>query len=602
MDGALKRRFANWHSATAFGLVYIVLGFAALQLAERSGGIAFVWPASGVAVAGLLLLKAPFRLAHLGIVALGGFALNIAFGNSELIAAGFAFANVVECVIVGRISCLGDERCGRFDDPRWSVRFLAGSIIGGLASASIATGVIAFIGAAGLQEFFLSWLSTVILGMLIVTPAIVEGARAIHEGRAFVMPSAVKMLSLAGVLLSAVFAFAISGYPLLFVPLVAVVIATFALRTTGAIAGILIVAAVGTLATAYGYGPVVMISSEMPEQVAFLQFYLLMILVCVLPIGSMLSDAHRDALSLTRSNRLLAKAESLAHMGHWRFEVGSEDVYWSAEVYRIYGLKPGNGRVPLRVATGAYHPDDQEIVNSAVERSALRGEEFQFEARILRADGSIRHVYSQGEVEFEGGKPKAVFGVFLDISERQAVLEELSLAHQEAERNAREAQRLAETDQLTGVANRRRLMNDLQTAIETAQADPDFKLSFLMIDVDDFKIINDTCGHPVGDAVLTRIAQIATSCLRDQDVVGRMGGEEFGIVLRGADKRVGSKIAERIRQSVEKETFEGLDRVSISIGLAEFMPDADMTWLIQQADTALYVAKRSGKNQLQFAA
>jgi diguanylate cyclase (GGDEF)-like protein len=429
-----------------------------------------------------------------------------------------------------------------------------------------------------------------------------EFARAVGEDRVFAKFSAIKALSLAGVLVSALVSFSTNGYPLLFVPFVAVVIATFALRTTGAITGIVILAVIGTVATAYGSGPVIMAATQTQDQIAFLQFYLLMILICVLPVGSMLDDRHRDAVNLKRSNRLLAKAESLAHVGHWRFAVGAQEVLWSAEVYRIYGLEPGDGFVPLETAMGAYHPDDREIVMSAVERASLYGEEFQFEARIVQPDGSVRHVRTHGEVECVGGRPSAVFGVFLDITEQKSVIEQLSAAHREAQRNAREARRLAETDQLTGVANRRRLMNELEAAIDAADADAEPSLSFLMIDVDDFKIINDTCGHPVGDAVLARIAQIATGCLRTRDLVGRMGGEEFGIILRDADRHIAATVAERIRAGVEQEDFDELDRVSISIGVAQHVPGADMTWLIQSADTALYVAKRSGKNRLRFAA
>ncbi|MBU2410271.1 MAG: sensor domain-containing diguanylate cyclase, partial [Gammaproteobacteria bacterium] len=347
---------------------------------------------------------------------------------------------------------------------------------------------------------------------------------------------------------------------------------------------------------------ILLIGPDIQEQVAFLQFYLLMILVCALPVGSLLSDAHRDAVQLARSHRFLGKAERLAHVGHWRFEIGTEDVFWSAEVYRIHGMQPGSGRVPLALATGAYHLDDQAMVNTAVESASATGDEFQFEARIVREDGTVRHVFSQGEVEFEGGVPVAVFGVFLDITDRKAVVEQLNLAHRKAEENAREARRLAETDHLTGIANRRRLLDELQAAITAAGGDPDYKLSFLMIDVDNFKIVNDTYGHLVGDAVLQRIAHIATGCLRSHDLVGRMGGEEFGIVLPGADKRIAGQIGERIRQSVAREHFEGLGMVSISIGLAEFSLGDEANWLIQSADSALYLAKRSGKNQLRVAA
>ena len=128
--------------------------------------------------------------------------------------------------------------------------------------------------------------------------------------------------------------------------------------------------------------------------------------------------------------------------------------------------------------------------------------------------------------------------------------------------------------------------------------------SLLMLDIDNFKPINDHYGHIVGDEVIARIGQIIRRNMRNGDIAGRYGGDEFGIVLNGVDLQSAANVAERIRTSVHMATFEhGEDlRCTVSIGIASLQPDMRNAreW-IRQADAALYKAKLLGRDQL-FAA
>jgi diguanylate cyclase (GGDEF)-like protein len=162
-----------------------------------------------------------------------------------------------------------------------------------------------------------------------------------------------------------------------------------------------------------------------------------------------------------------------------------------------------------------------------------------------------------------------------------------------------ELQRSAITDSLTGVYNTRFFHEVLGR--ETARADRySTPLSLLMIDIDTFKLVNDTFGHVVGNKVLTQIAKSLEHTVRNTDFVFRCGGDEFGVVLPGTDLEGAMRVAEKILQKVENgEILTSLGysgRVTVSIGLSEYRRGSHFETLVAEADQALYMSKRSSKN------
>jgi diguanylate cyclase (GGDEF)-like protein len=164
-----------------------------------------------------------------------------------------------------------------------------------------------------------------------------------------------------------------------------------------------------------------------------------------------------------------------------------------------------------------------------------------------------------------------------------------------------ELEQLATTDALTKLANRKHIMTCLNTHVEYFRRHAT-EFSILMIDIDHFKMINDTYGHLAGDAVLFQLAQIFRGVLRSIDIAGRYGGEEFLIILGQTDIRKAMPTAERIRQAVEQHHFTCEDtelQITISTGVAGITKGDDTdNSLISRADSALYEAKAQGRNRV----
>jgi len=176
----------------------------------------------------------------------------------------------------------------------------------------------------------------------------------------------------------------------------------------------------------------------------------------------------------------------------------------------------------------------------------------------------------------------------------------------ERERHYREELKYrAETDELTGVANRRQLLASLDRAIAAARLNKT-PLSFALVDIDNFKQVNDTHGHAAGDEVIRHVVQAGLATVRGYDTLGRLGGEEFGIILPKTSELNAYAVGERLRDQIHNLIVEIDDGVQISVtistGIACLTAEDDAALLMERADRALYQAKRSGRDQVKLAA
>ncbi|GGJ47029.1 sensor domain-containing diguanylate cyclase [Sphingopyxis bauzanensis] len=580
-----------WFLLTATG--YYLLASLSLYATKGADNIAAVWPPSGYFLALLLLMPDRVRYAAFAAMALASVGANISGGVSPLTATAYTVANAVEATIALLLIRRFEGAEMSFMAPRAVGRFCVATLSASAASAVVATAL-----TANGPDFFLSWMTTVALGMLIVTPPIVMlarivGSNALHNVSTAMKIEAVGLLTMAAFVTGA--SFAQSEFPVTFLPCVAVIVASYRLGPFGAAAGMLIVAAIASLLTAQGQGPIAAMNYSQKVEVLFLQFYLVTMLFIALPLAALLVVQRRLAKRLEQSNRWLLQAEAAALVGHWRVDLKAWTIQWSDQTYRVHGLEPG---VPVDVdySVAQYLPEDRAKVQKVLTEAVRTGEPFVYQGRIKRADGGIRHVRSHGSIEKgRRGKAVAIFGTVQDVTETVENARILESARSAAER-------VANTDMLTGLPNRRHTLAILDQVLCEArqQGTP---LAVAIFDIDHFKQINDSHGHATGDDVIRRVGQRAKASLREEDLVGRFGGEEFVCILRGRSALSAELVAERVRKAVQTDSESGDGPgATISIGLAIFADEETPQDLLQRADKALYMAKRGGRNRLQMAA
>jgi diguanylate cyclase (GGDEF)-like protein/PAS domain S-box-containing protein len=253
------------------------------------------------------------------------------------------------------------------------------------------------------------------------------------------------------------------------------------------------------------------------------------------------------------------------------------------------------------------HPDDQGRFRALHDeaRAGVR-DCFLFEFRATHRDGRWvwLEVSAQAVLQDSPGE-RRVIGSVRDIRWRKLLEQQLTDACEEAEENARQLHKLATTDPLTGLANRRHFMALLDAAVarvrEDAREDDRSGFALAMIDIDFFKAINDSHGHAGGDAVLQAAAAAMQRVLRGIDAIGRIGGEEFAVLLPGADADTAAAICERLRTVLAAEPIPvpggAAASVTVSIGMAQWR-DESADGLLARADMALYRAKAEGRNRL----
>ncbi|MCR4319266.1 MAG: EAL domain-containing protein [Candidatus Brocadiaceae bacterium] len=423
--------------------------------------------------------------------------------------------------------------------------------------------------------------------------------------------------------------------------------------------------------------------------------------------------------SLQKSEASLANAQRIARLGNWEWNIVTNELRWSDEIYRIFGLTPQEFDATYEAFLNSVHPDDREFVKKSVNDALYERMPYSIDHRIVLPDGSERTAHEQAEVVFDStGKAIQMNGTVQDVTERKRAEEEIKrlftaidqsinnvfitdvkgrieyvnstfeqvtgyakeeaigqnprilasgeTTHAEYEefwrtilagktwrgifknkkknghyywgnglitpiRNEKgqithflavqeditekmqteeRAKYLASHDELTGILNRTCFMEQLN---EWLSHNKDYNQTgvLLLIDIDGFRLINDTYGHSTGDNVLHHVAVFLTNTLFEMDkhyvnravkesILSRLGGDEFAIFLPDRDEKEGMETAEEIRKRLEKSRFvEVPGHVTTSIGVAIYPRDGSMTKeLLTKADASIYHAKELGHNRI----
>jgi diguanylate cyclase (GGDEF)-like protein len=315
---------------------------------------------------------------------------------------------------------------------------------------------------------------------------------------------------------------------------------------------------------------------------------------------NLMLERLEDTLSaLRRSRSRLANAQHLARIGSWSLDPETGEIQTSDELRRILALRPGDGPVPQHEILARVHPADRARLREALRCCTQEATPFRLDQRSVPLNGAERFLHWRAEVVLSEGAPR-VEGTVQDITERKLVEEQVRY--------------LANHDALTGLGNRRVFCELLQASIQSARAQGSF-VGVLLVDLDEFKLVNDTFGHSEGDRLLRSVAQqlvdgvraIAPRARFDDEIapsIARLGGDEFGILLPRIERpedagRAAQYLLRRISQPIELDGHELV--VSGSVGIATWPADGDdFETLLRNCDTAMYHAKSRGRNNYQF--
>ncbi|PXW79111.1 integral membrane sensor domain MASE1 [Blastomonas natatoria] len=309
------------------GILYYIAAIFALDVSQGQDGIATVWPPSGILLAALLISPRPAFAWHLLAAAIASLAANLAIGNPGTMSAGFTLANLLESATAALLINYRKNDNLSLSDPDQLIDFCIAAFVSTIISASVAMW---FIPTPSLL-FCFSWFSTDLLGILLVTPLIMVTRAAIRKKG--VRPSNRSSAEVIGIfaMVAGVCAltFSQSTYPLLFLPMLAALIAVSRLGLAGAAGAVLIAGSIGSVSTSLGSGPIMLIAAGPQIKSLFFQFYLLSLFSASLPIGALLAARRKLLGQVSESVRLLQLAESTGQLGHWRLDVKSETVTWS---------------------------------------------------------------------------------------------------------------------------------------------------------------------------------------------------------------------------------------------------------------------------------
>jgi diguanylate cyclase (GGDEF)-like protein/PAS domain S-box-containing protein len=264
--------------------------------------------------------------------------------------------------------------------------------------------------------------------------------------------------------------------------------------------------------------------------------------------------------------------------------------YVSPLITKLGGFEPADliGRSALIMV----HPDDRIVASAAHGRALSRPEEsFSYQYRGLKKSGDVIWMETQTRASVDdGGRVLGVISAARNIAQRKSAEDKLINA--------------ANTDVLTGLANRRIFDEQLHRAVHATKV-RSHSGCVAILDIDFFKRVNDTHGHPAGDQVLKDVAAVLQPTLRSGDTIARIGGEEFGLILWDLRIEDADALCERLRETIEGMSIKVGSLtigVTVSIGLADIDAYATVPDLLAAADAALYRAKTEGRNCLRLAA
>ncbi|MET0365646.1 MAG: diguanylate cyclase [Sphingobium sp.] len=568
------------------GALYFVLSVLTIKLTSHGPGVSAIWPANALLLA-MILLRPPERWWSIILAgAVGSVAANCAVHGFTPSGILFGGANLAEVLIAAWAIHSTASMDGLTGNLRSLMRFsLWAGIVAPAAAALIGATVFHFAFHQGFFSSALTWFFADALGLMTFTPlfhALFTGelGRFRRDRTPAQQLEAWLLLALTVGVAIGVF---VAHRPLLFFITMPTMLVAFRVGWIGVKIACVCVAVIGCVTTTAGIGPLAGMTPDPIPRVIYLQIFLMAQLAIQWPVAATLAARDRFMQQLAKSERslrFLAAQSSVLMLtfdigGICRKAVGAPGLLPDLDVDAM----PGMTIEQLAWAAGPALRNAHDMAMDMAD--GFHSTEFHVEDD--QAGHWLEATFRALEDE-DGFCPGTVMTLH-DISVRKEQTIALT--------------RTAHTDSLTGLFNRAGFLKKLERTLANMPAGT---LSLAVIDVDRFKLVNDNCGHQTGDAVLTEIARRIAGQLRSTDFVGRMGGDEFVVLLNTADWGKAKDICARLVHAVRSEPVRLSSgqtiNTAISCGLARHYPGFTVEQFLNEADMALYEAKRGGRNQM----
>ncbi len=311
---------------------------------------------------------------------------------------------------------------------------------------------------------------------------------------------------------------------------------------------------------------------------------------CVRLFGVIQNISHqsqqRDLLDKALSRMKLATDSG--QIGIWELDLINDTLIWDEWMYKLYGLDPNTQAETYSLWASHLHPDDRENIEKAFHEAIACKSKFDSEFRIIWSDKSVHYIRGIAKIERdENNNAIKMTGVNWDVTKQKRLTEKVSYQ--------------ASHDALTGLKNRTEFEQKLNALI-TNKKHAENRHALMFIDLDQFKIVNDTCGHAIGDEAIVNVSNNIATLVPETGLVARLGGDEFGIILEDCSIEKARSLAQKICDKMETYRFNYLDmkfRIGTSIGLVAISGSIGTpSDLMKAADEACYVAKELGRNRV----
>jgi diguanylate cyclase (GGDEF)-like protein/PAS domain S-box-containing protein len=585
-----------WADRTVLASLLATTAWLSLTLARGPGELAAIWVGNGILTGWLLSRRTATWPGYVLVAFLAELPARLLAGDEFVYACGIAASNLLEVLAVAGVvrRCIPDIR-----DPRdWLS--LGGIATGITLLACAASGLVAASISQRMhgQDFvhaFSGWYAAHVVGMVIVATTTLVVQRegvglfaARRQGGSLAITMALLVTVAIGVFLT--------PYPVMFLAYPPLLLAAMRHRFVGVALGVIALALVAAIATTLGYGPLHLMDGVGDAgRIALLQLYLAGGCVMTIPVCLAMAERDRLASRLGDSERSYRMLADHSHDVIARIRADGERLYVSPSAFEMFGWTPAE---MLGSRWEMVHPEDRAQQAVALADVLASGKPRTDIYRVRHKDGHYVWIEAVSRCipSDDGSGPRHVMLTARNINRRVAAEQALAESRLELERQSR-------VDPLTDLANRRQLDERLGQALKRLQRHGT-RVALMCMDIDHFKQINDRHGHAAGDGVLRGFATRLCDSVRETDLVARIGGDEFVILLEDTTPDAAEAVARKLVDAMTGPIVAvGVPHtVTTSIGIACAHRPTDAGRLMEAADAALYVAKNAGRNRYHMAA